>query len=858
MKENEIQKNRITPTKVLEIYRRSPGTAAAISKLVQGEDNSTNESKGFDMGSLGVEKTNKRMIEEKADIANIFRLFPEFRFVADVVTTMTLASADKGAYTTNFKLENNPFPNDINSRVLTAISSHMEKNYKITDGLYKVTYECLFGAGSYAETIIPENVLDDIIASRVSAPQVSVEGDDDFGSRVGALLGSGKNHGFLGNPSNGSVSMENDEYSPYVPAMERFPTIEVTDNWNVLKTPDMKRVEARDKAYEAMGVMSGKVSMEDDLIFRKPQNQLKADVLRVENLNLRDPIGKPSITKINSEAIIPIFLKSKPEEHIAYFILIDEEGLPVSKVKEDEDFSHDIQLASGSVDFNGSAESKKLSKAAKNLGLMTDDAPVNNEVVQKFSELIEEDFSDRLKSGIHGGLASFDGSKDLYEIMLRKTLKNMGCKMLYMPAEMLQYTALDYRQNGTGKSLMQDVIMVASMRAALMMSSVNNEIQNNITTTIVDIALDPNDKSPEKTYEMIKAYVLKMKENNMHDFTIDPTSINDWLSSIGVRFQISEHPRLPNVKIDFSTEETSKPDTGDAENMMEKLTKSMILSVGLMPEILDNIHDSTYASISEANRVLMDRRNEERRKVLMQHVTSKVKKIMRADEELHKVIIEVLEDNKISLKKNVLKAKNIRYNKETKPVVNEWIVGLYIDYITCTLPSQNGDDSSLEEEFGKYKDSLDDRIELILGDGVGELLADLEEYREPALELWKNHLLRTWCVDNNYLPEVDDIIQTDSLGEPIVDLEVVAKSMSEGLAKSTAGFVALMKELKAKNDARLEEAGKEEEEETEDDDDEPEQPADDTAPEPTEDEPEPPEDGEAEPTEDGSEPPTLE
>ena len=798
--------------KALKLLASDPVTAVHVSKLTKTIAEKELSSGEVDVSGLNLNQITEVIGREEEAASFIFKLFPELNFVADLVSTLVLTELGVNNYKVRFDLKTTELPAEVIGDINGLLTDYMEEEYEITDSLYDIVYDCLYRTGSYVEAILPENVLDDIIAGRVVST-VSLEEDKELMKKLDASTGKG----ILGSPLD-NLGLEEEE-KDIIGAMEDFTSFTVTDNWDILKKPLVDKVIRSSAVLDAMGGLNDVVALEDDFLMRTPTEETKADIIHVEDLHLRNPVGKPGIIKFNSGTVVPVHEKGRPENLIGVLILLDGDNAAVD-TEESDDFSNFI-LRDGSTEFQ-KGKNEELSEAAVRLGVLTEkDEPLDESTVQAFSEIFNRDILTRLKNGLPGDNLAVGGSQYLYTVMLHRALENMETKILYLPEQLVQYHALEYRDNGVGKSLIGDLVILASMKASLLMSGFENEISNNIQTDLVRIKIDDKDRRPEKTLATIKNLTLQLKEKNMSRWSLNPAEINDWLRSRGTRFQIEAHPRLPDTTIEYDKVETSKPTRDDSEPIIDKITKSMIFQMGMHPEIMDNIYEAKFASVAESTRIFTERRSLRRKTTLMKHTTSKTRKIIRADGKLRKALVEIFDKRERLLNKTVFKDTTKKYKDSEDDDHNDcvnYLIAHVIKGVRTTLPSQRSeDDEILAKEFSAYKERLEDRVQVLLGEDEASILGEAEDDREILLSLWKTKLLRQWCADNNYMTEVDDLIRTDSLDEPLVDIKVMTTDYLEKFVGPTLDMLKVLVKAKRKNDARIEKLEAEPEEETEGD-----------------------------------------
>src|SRR5690606_17079012 len=142
-----------------------------------------------------------------------------------------------------------------------------------------------------------------------------------------------------------------------------------------------------------------------------------------------------------------------------------------------------------------------------------------------------------------------------------------------------------FNGNGIGKSLLDDLKVVNSLRAMITMANVMAMMKNSIARTGVRIKFDAEDPNPQKTLETIVHEILKSRQQIIPWGTINPADIADWAVRAGLEFVYEGHPGMPDVGIEFEDKSNNvvQPNT----DLMEELRKQTAMGLGLSPETLD-------------------------------------------------------------------------------------------------------------------------------------------------------------------------------------------------------------------------------------------------------------------------------
>jgi hypothetical protein len=163
---------------------------------------------------------------------------------------------------------------------------------------------------------------------------------------------------------------------------------------------------------------------------------------------------------------------------------------------------------------NSSLGSLLTEKARKNLATQNDQPTIEN-ATEIYADIIEKDFLQRLANGKYGRELRIGRNMDIMRIMLIRALKAQFTRLVYVPAEYVTYFAFKYHDNGVGKSYLDDLANITSLRALVLFSKTMARVKSSIETTHVNVKLDPRDHDPAGTLEKAKHLIAKTRQHSV-------------------------------------------------------------------------------------------------------------------------------------------------------------------------------------------------------------------------------------------------------------------------------------------------------------------------------------------------------
>jgi len=715
-------------------------------------------------------------------------------------------------------------PSEVNSYLIESIKTYVKSNYDITNNLNTIIREALFLKGAYAEAIIPESSLDEIINPEyINDGEVSVE---DYIDNVTKDYSSANAY-VVDETDSLSIELFHDGGSIQVDDITKEDIkdlpVSISDNIGILRATEAmfkvidKKTEDADVSNESLKV---EIKLDlDNLFKRKEDNEENIPFVKVkeDGETSRRSIGAPLVMKIAVESVIPVHVTGDPSKHVGYFIMLDDKGAPITIRKENVSTVDEIDNLAKSKDNKLNI----IKKAKDALYGITKKDPTIGEMEEIYGAILTEKITKSLRNGKYGDLVSINKNNDVYRVMLSRTLKNRKTRLLYVPEANFQYYAFEYRDNGTGKSLLEKVSVLFSIRAINLFARMMANIKNSVTTTEVSATLDDNDIEPTKTMEHIMSEALKTRQTQLPLGVTKIDDLVDWTQKVGFKFNF-KGPGLPDMDINVSDESTSKvvPDT----DLDEMIQEHIIMSFGLTVDMVQSGYDPEFATAILSNNILLAKRVIQLQDKLTPQITKHISKLLNNDGTIKAMLTRVIENNITAIKRYILKdipkenkaGIKLLSNKEN---LVKYVLDQYLNNLEITLPKPAVQETeNMKDAFEKYVSTLDDYLELIISEDAlpEEFLGEMSGKLDTVKTIMKTILVKKWMADNGYMPEITKFLTLDEDGKPELDLLEDYNDYAEALSAALIPFLKRNKGVVEDTDAKLEKIDEEEEEVNED------------------------------------------
>lgn len=800
----------------------NPSTVTAISKMVSGLHSPQHDEKGrrkiqapdyFHMSGIAGDMTRGIVDNE-----NLLQMLPDLELAAQILVSSILSPKDMMEAKLNYIAADGMMSSAANSAIITIIQTYFTQVYNISNMLPKMLRNVLFTSGSYPIAVIPESSLDHFINKDI-VPDLQ-----SFNFVTNSIFerdGKVKNLGILGSDKSDKnqtlgasleqyfkpdevvgeikVSFAFEEYDnvKIVPegqettklqAEQVDPYLTFIDNPEILKIPGLTnklaeyeaarrlKIRGMPKVAQESFIKTDKSGLSDQelytLIARAPGGRTRQvnSLSPQENLQ-RTTVGAPLIMQLPPESVIPVYAPGQPDTHVGYYVIIDETGNPVSRNSNPHYKDHLAQQFS----MPGNAQHRLIQQAhAAMVGMNCTSTNYIDYATRIYGDMIEAEMIARLKNGLYKTNVSVARNDEMYRLMMSRMMRSQNTQLLFIPKQMLTYFALDYNDNGTGRSIMDDLKTINALRAIMTIASVYGSVRNSIGRTAVEIQLDPDDPDPEKSREKAMTAFASSRSSLLPIHLNRPLDIVSTLQQAGVEFASVGSEKLPDMKVSVS-ETQSNVQKPDAE-LDENLRRMSFMRFGLSPETVDNGFAGDFATSVVANNILLSRRVKQTQDGIVPLVSTLIRMIIRGTESLYSEILETVQSNyeSIQLDDKVKEMLTTDDADVTKTRIVEYVTETFINELQCELPSP--DTTTAENQlaaFQSWKELFDEILDAYITPDLfnEDLDGDtLTNNLERLKAIVRNYHIRKWCVENGVLSELTSITAKDSNGEPVVDL----------------------------------------------------------------------------------------
>lgn len=816
----------------LSAKRREAITDAVVSKLIpaivpRAMDSQNKKEKTAPNPSL-VQSTTTALASSINDAKNMMTVLPDLQMVQQLLVSTILSPHDLMKVELNFRLINDDL-REYGPPMLAVIEKYFTEDYKIVSGLEKALEKMLFKTGSHVIAVIPETSIDEIINGEAKTANEALLGEyfDGGKPRPYGILGPGnyQDASVLANSRGQKTAMESllgmeslvpsfgfsadQETLSYLCGNETY-NITITDNPNVLKTPLLKDKITKDRLagiYEARSIRRRSDSNGDTKntagdssykkLFTPKQYGFKAVAsVKTQDELTRPTVGHPMLLELPSESVIPVHVPGSPDQHLAYYVVLDTSGNPLNLAAIREFYD---TMTAGAVSTNLRESLLRDSSRIQEGRTARNDITVD-ELNRLCSEVIEDDLARRLKNGIYGTNASLAKPTIVYQMMFARMMAGQHTQLLFLPAELVTYMAFDFNEFGQGVSLMEQNKTTGTIRALLTVANTMATINNSVNHVRVNLKLDPNDPNPADTVEKTYHEVARTRQFRFPQAVNGMNDLADFMQQAAIGMAISGNEAYPETEIDIENVSNNRIEI--STELDESMKKRHYLGFGVTPEMVDQSMTADFATSIIQQNLLTAKRSMLYGKKFADYYTEHIRKYTLNDQALMDALREIVKNismkdyqsvvdeaaGKITTQASVNKEDTVKVASDE---VIDKLVMHFIDSVEVSLPEPDMTQFDIQKEaFETYSSSLDGFISSVLNSDMytNETIGELSSSIDQVKAVLKAELERDWLIRNNVVPELFKMINVDGADGDKMDMLKRHQRHMDTLAKSMLGF----------------------------------------------------------------------
>lgn len=506
-------------------------------------------------------------------------------------------------------------------------------------------------------------------------------------------------------------------------------------------------------------------------------------VLTISDIIKTNEGDLPILIEFPTDAVVPVCAPGDNKNHLGYFVLINEFGQPIR----------------GEYSFDGTTNSDMTHRLATNaaravfgnqnissfqIAGMTD-AQVMDNVTKTFSIAVNYLLKSKLN---HDGLRGL--SVNVHEAVGKALFYNLlaknQIKMIFIPESMMVYYRFDHRDDGTGKSMLENIKFLLAMRCTLMIAKMMAAIDNATKHRVIEVQVDDKNVNPLEAMELARQMFISKKTPNISN---DPRTAAESI----INQHLSIRPKgMAGVAEDLSvTHETQYGNSqAPSDELMDTLNNMIGQGIKIPPTVLNNLNEAEYARSVATSNLFFSNNVRGWQNIIRPYNKKFVTNYILSCNQLIKEITQIIEEDI----KGAADAKTIQNTstciQESQDKSASELVKRVLATVELVLPPPNMSTSKAQyDELGAQADAIDKLLNLLYPDDVApsdELKSYMSSLRAMVgSKLIKEFLPKLGVHDIADVPSIEEI-DTDDLKKILLFLANL-KARADQLSKLGTG-----------------------------------------------------------------------
>jgi hypothetical protein len=351
--------------------------------------------------------------------------------------------------------------------------------------------------------------------------------------------------------------------------------------------------------------------------------------------------------------------------------------------------------------------------------------------------------------------------------MFRRLMENKETRIVFIPKDLLVYMCFDYNEDGTGKSKLEDIKFVLSLRISLMVSKIMAAMEDAVNKQRITLEFDEKMTNPLETMETIRNSFIAKKKLNL---SYRPSSILQTLTEKSLTMVPKNIPGLAsfNLEADNASSSSTRPD----EDLSEELRNMSNLALGVPPSALNNLNEDEYSRSVATSNIFFSNTIRKYQKTLCSFIRVIISTYIKFSKPLRDELCEIITASKAEEQI----AEDATDNLSKEELLDKYISQI-IKNITVSLPKPNiAPDKAQFNELREYKDMISDILESIYPEDILMKDRDASEGLTQLRAYLKSNIIRNYIISSGFGTNLN-IPQLNDTFESMIDINAIYQTV---------------------------------------------------------------------------------
>jgi hypothetical protein len=622
---------------------------------------------------------------------------PEIAPAEQIIVSSIMSPNDMNSDKLSISVEDTKIDAAVTKKIVGILEDYFNKTHSIP--CERWLQETLFQNGAVAALIMPKSVLDNIstaVADKMIALEsmfTSTDTSKKFTMASGSIDLNEVEHELYAmeglyediEKKDHKVIQDFIKQSPsklisYFSSSDRQDQVAVVDDITSLTKAAQMKYRKDELGQKYKDKFKAKDPFEDVQV--DPTKQ-KADFISIDQM-VGSPSDHPIVIELPVESVIPVCIPGNKSEHLGYFVITDEWGTPIAgnEIADAENYANMDQAYKAMFGYdNKSLSNKKKYELA------------NSVFDISVKKLLNAKLKDMAYNGVQ--LSTYNA---VASTIFHRVIKNKKTRLVFVPDNFIMYCRFDHREDGTGKTSIEDASFILSLRTTFLVCNIMALAKEAVEHKTVEFDMPEHETNPEGFMAMVRKILI---ENGSFKFTNDPNSIVAGIVNNAITIKPKNLPGLEDFNLQVQTEGKTRQKADP--DLLDRLNSMFATSLGIPHSVFNLLSENEFSRSVATSNLIFSNKIKKLQKQFCTHLLKYVHLYVDCSEFLKNEIYDVI--------------KSYINTNDVKDPSEDNIRKIYyraINSLTISLPEPNvAVDRSHYEDFRSFMEMLESVVQII-------------------------------------------------------------------------------------------------------------------------------------------------
>lgn len=447
------------------------------------------------------------------------------------------------------------------------------------------------------------------------------------------------------------------------------------------------------------------------------KNHRSSMLMKLTERRILDKDDVPARIRLPTGSVNPIYSPGAPDEHIAYLVLT-EAGTPIGP--------QTATLSSGEYLGNNKNTSLVINSifgvnVPEQLAQIPRQAQVNL-ISNLFGVIVDNLLKSKVTEKGYTGV-DLHRTNAFASAIFNNVIQKKNVKLVYVPEPLMVYYCFEYRNNGTGKTLTEDLRTLIAIRTTLLYANLGIMIENSTTHRNVTVSAPKNGINILKLMEKVRNTLME-KEKMI--YSTNPGQIQEQLLTRGLHITPET---LEGANLKVNVENTSRTSERIDTDLLESVSNLINIGTYLPPSVTNQLNETEFSRSVASQHLLFANIIIDLQSILIKHIDKESRTFIIFCHSLAKKIKDIIV-NDTQIQTTKLNGKKFEdLSEEEKEEFNlqldDLLVSVLMDLKSSLPEPRTLANSAVFDEYAKFQTGLTQILNDIYSDElVGQDLKD--------------------------------------------------------------------------------------------------------------------------------------